>query len=682
MCVIVDHGNTDRRCEWLKHKVDKQIRLQATCDSQNEGEDEVEERDGGVEECFDIDEIIEELEKEEARHAHGGEEDLDGADEKDEGKAGLPEVPIDHLIAPSMDPDQNPYVLFMHMNGLHSLPYIPCGCGGLQERIAGAVQMRLMPASFTIFKTMFTFDVLEDFRLANLECKTSAYQYYQLLWRKTEPLTPQVVVEQYAELWCLSQCWRWLKKLKWGAELAPFCPCCLQPGVNLPDNWKEDENKWVYHQTLMADGNFKADHIQQSTRDKDVWLSPGSSMLPHCEEYTEFLQAAENIKMKAPCENSFQAIENTLLYARTCDINGIVVIACPRHGCFAPGSVANLYRGKILELLWANLNAVTPAMRMATLAHQAEMLDDHICDSNHKKALNIVRMLCKQYVLTDKRAADAEDTRDEIAERVGARNIAAWTDAVVEAENTRYIDLSVMDIYGMSASYEDHLAVPAEDEPLNGEYQWIREAIEVQELQWHVLCQAKHEKISKSISDIALQSRVLGIDGSDIRNVDPPASMMGTKLLPGNTLFSNLNDSKPPDNDIDVDDKESSDEADVPMVLTAAIGSPALAEHPMTASPSHTGAHLHAENVIIPLPSTLDIIMQMMSTLEVVINDRMMDIVAHRQEVAALFDIYEAVIYKEADNADEAKTQQNTTELDDEIQRILDDNKLAPEHTN
>ena len=281
VCVIVDHGNTDRRCEWLKHKADEQIRLQATCDSQDEGEDEVEEvedtyrdrradaditveqRDGGVEERFDIDEIIEELEKEEARHAHGGEEDLDGADEEDEGKAGLPEAPIDHPIAPSMDPDQNPYVLFVHTNGLHSLPYIQCGCGGPQERIAGAVRMRLMPASFTIFKTMFTFDVLEDFRLANLECKTSAYQYYQLLRRKTEPLAPQVVVERYAELRRLSRCWRWLKKLKWGgrnktresdgntigevrtAELAPFCPCCPQPGVNLPDNWKEDENKCV-----------------------------------------------------------------------------------------------------------------------------------------------------------------------------------------------------------------------------------------------------------------------------------------------------------------------------------------------------------------------------------------------------------------------------------------------------
>ncbi|KAF9490839.1 hypothetical protein BDN71DRAFT_1434394 [Pleurotus eryngii] len=166
-------------------------------------------------------------------------------------------------------------------------------------------------------------------------------------------------------------------------------------------------------------------------------------------------------------------------------------------------------------------------------------------------------MLCKQYVLADKQAADAENTRDEITEHVGVKNITAWTNAVVEAENTCYIDLSVMDIYGIFASYEDHMVVPAEDEPLNGNYQWIREAIEVQELQV-----------------------VLGIEGSNIHNVDPLASMMGTEPLPGDTLFSNLNDFEPPDNDINVDNEESSDEADVSTVLTAAVAFSPLAEHP------------------------------------------------------------------------------------------------------
>jgi len=164
-----------------------------------------------------------------------------------------------------------------------------------------------------------------------------------------------------------------------------------------------------------------------------------------------------------------------MLQSKACDVTGIVAIACARHGCFAPNSVANLYRGEqqknvdwglinaiktthidprqgvlliydiacqyivhlrdrighllppdldidaaiglfhvhghkdscffryatsfipgagvvageILESLWAVLNAVTPAMRTATLAHRTEIMDDHMTDSNHKKALGM-----------------------------------------------------------------------------------------------------------------------------------------------------------------------------------------------------------------------------------------------------------------------------------------------------
>lgn len=43
--------------------------------------------------------------------------------------------------------------------------------------------------------------------------------------------------------------------------------------------------------------------------------------------------------------------------------------------------------GEILESLWSTLNAVTPAMRTASLAHRAELMDEHMTDSNHKKML-------------------------------------------------------------------------------------------------------------------------------------------------------------------------------------------------------------------------------------------------------------------------------------------------------
>jgi hypothetical protein len=54
---------------------------------------------------------------------------------------------------------------------------------------------------------------------------------------------------------------------------------------------------------------------------------------------------------------------------------------------FIPGS--GIVAGEILESLWANLNCITPATRTATLAHRAEIIDDHSCDSNFKKVIGI-----------------------------------------------------------------------------------------------------------------------------------------------------------------------------------------------------------------------------------------------------------------------------------------------------
>jgi hypothetical protein len=164
-----------------------------------------------------------------------------------------------------------------------------------------------------------------------------------------------------------------------------------------------------------------------------------------------------------------------MLSSKVCDINGIVAIACARHGCFAPNSIVDLFRGEqqknvdwafleslrttnvmpeqgvmliydiacqysihlqdrighllptgldidwaiglfhvhahkekclfryassfilgsgivageILESLWSGLNTITPATRTATLAHRAEMIDEHAADSNHRKTLGI-----------------------------------------------------------------------------------------------------------------------------------------------------------------------------------------------------------------------------------------------------------------------------------------------------
>ena len=222
---------------------------------------------------------------------------------------------------PGRDSLHNAYVRVIHVNGVHHLALVTCSCLGAESTHANLMSCRLIPTTFKRYRTLFTASVLDDFRISNLECKVSAYQYYHKLQRLTNPAAPGNVPSFYHELLRLSRLWRWMKKLKWAGyghkskdphgpksgELANFCPACPQPGINLPSNWREDENRWddnnkntacltianrwVYKHFFVADGNFKADHVRQKA-DSDVWLSEGGGMFSKRADYHAFLDGA------------------------------------------------------------------------------------------------------------------------------------------------------------------------------------------------------------------------------------------------------------------------------------------------------------------------------------------------------------------------------------------------------
>ncbi|EDQ98115.1 uncharacterized protein LACBIDRAFT_310563, partial [Laccaria bicolor S238N-H82] len=117
----------------------------------------------------------------------------------------------------------NPFVLVIETNGIHHLPLHLCTCPG----------------------------VLDDFRLSNLTCKTSAYQYYLKLQHLTSLAFPKSVPDRYRGFRRVSRQWRNLElkkcfgfghepRMPKAGEMAYGCASCAQPGVNLPMNWKED----------------------------------------------------------------------------------------------------------------------------------------------------------------------------------------------------------------------------------------------------------------------------------------------------------------------------------------------------------------------------------------------------------------------------------------------------------
>lgn len=72
-------------------------------------------------------------------------------------------------------------------------------------------------------------------------------------------------------------------------ELAHFCAACPQPGINLPENWKEDVDASKYHRGYVLDGNFVNVHQASLVEEKDVWLKSGESFMVERTRYEEHL---------------------------------------------------------------------------------------------------------------------------------------------------------------------------------------------------------------------------------------------------------------------------------------------------------------------------------------------------------------------------------------------------------
>jgi hypothetical protein len=116
---------------------------------------------------------------------------------------------------PSCDALNNQYVRIIHTNGIHHMALVGCMCRGKDNMINDLIYARMVPTSFERVRTIFTTAVLDHFRLCNLEMRSSAFQFFQLLRRVSMPLSPSLAVNFYHELRRLSRLWRWIKKLKW-----------------------------------------------------------------------------------------------------------------------------------------------------------------------------------------------------------------------------------------------------------------------------------------------------------------------------------------------------------------------------------------------------------------------------------------------------------------------------------
>ncbi|KAG1817184.1 uncharacterized protein BJ212DRAFT_1270831 [Suillus subaureus] len=76
-------------------------------------------------------------------------------------------------------------MVIIDKSGVHCLEVQCCDCPNAMSPDIQMFQHGFFPTSFNKPKTLFTFRVLNDFILDNLESSTSVMNYYSKLWQTT-----------------------------------------------------------------------------------------------------------------------------------------------------------------------------------------------------------------------------------------------------------------------------------------------------------------------------------------------------------------------------------------------------------------------------------------------------------------------------------------------------------------
>ena len=98
------------------------------------------------------------------------------------------------------DKDGNPVITIIDRSSIHKIGIRWCCCLNAFERDIQLMAAGLFPATFRNPKTAFTFQVLEEFHLDNLECKTTPSQFFSRLRRLTSDKFPNTVPVSQASI--------------------------------------------------------------------------------------------------------------------------------------------------------------------------------------------------------------------------------------------------------------------------------------------------------------------------------------------------------------------------------------------------------------------------------------------------------------------------------------------------
>ncbi|KAF6743574.1 hypothetical protein DFP72DRAFT_858661 [Ephemerocybe angulata] len=251
------------------------------------------------------------------------------------------------------------FVLFVHSNGFHHLPVYPCICdvGVRLPDDEQYLEAGYFPSTWTTIQTAFSLELLKDYHLTKVESKMSTENFCDILKRKTNFAFPSNVdrARELSRVWQMYNFLILLKRHGFGhdkrgrkpekGELALYCAVCPQPGINLPPNWRDLTELWLFKRYIVIDGNFKLHHLLIRGEDKGISLIAGAAYMIEKGYMDRVLKNAPESKQEATC-SEYKAVQDKDKMKKGYDASGVFGSACARHGCFCGGSLVDLQKGE------------------------------------------------------------------------------------------------------------------------------------------------------------------------------------------------------------------------------------------------------------------------------------------------------------------------------------------------
>ncbi|KAF7337193.1 CxC2 domain-containing protein [Mycena sanguinolenta] len=243
----------------------------------------------------------------------------------------------------------HPKFVILHTNGIFEIAIDACDCEHALSAGSDKIQLLragLFPATDDRPRTAATFEVLDEWMVSTLQAKTTMYDFYKMLEKRTDN-AGGCVPNRYNAFIQMSQEYAHLQMLIRGGRGHDSTGMdSTRPGQLAGWENASPDDQYLYIIFLALDACFRLKRRMVSSWAKDPSLSGGWAYFVESPEYREFLMTVTDQKEMSTCSGLAALDYANTKFARGYSATGVGMGVCARHEFIQLNGVGDLQRGE------------------------------------------------------------------------------------------------------------------------------------------------------------------------------------------------------------------------------------------------------------------------------------------------------------------------------------------------